>query len=85
MLTTKDLDSLIDFSKEQDGSYCDRWQFDIKKVDEQWCLFFFSEVDGKTWFIKKLKDFKDLKNVYHAITDNELQVECEHKKLAKKL
>lgn len=80
MLTTKELDSLIDFGKEKDGSYCDRWQFDIKKVDKQWCLFFFSEVDGKTWFIKKLKDLTDLKNVYQAITNDELQIEKTNKR-----
>lgn len=75
MITIKELNSLEAFGKEKDGSYCDRWQFEIKKVDKQWCLFFFSEVDGKNWFIKKLKDLADLKNVYHAITNNELQVE----------
>ena len=77
MLTTKDLKSLTEFGKEKDGSYSDRFQFDIKQVDKTWCLFFFSEVDGKTWFIKKLKDLADLKNVYHAITNQVLQIKEE--------
>ena len=75
MLTIKELNSLEAFGKEKDGSYCDRWQFEIRKVNNAWCLNFFSEVDGKTWFIKKLKDLADLKNVYRAITNNDLQVE----------
>ena len=74
MITNKDLNSLAEFGKEKDGSYSDRWQFDIKKIKKDWCLFFFYEVDGKTWFIKKLKDFNDLKNVYHAITDTKFQI-----------
>ncbi|MFV2015380.1 MAG: hypothetical protein ACC656_08135 [Candidatus Heimdallarchaeota archaeon] len=74
MLTKKDLNRLIGFGKEKDGSYSDRWQFDIKKVKKNWCLFFFSEVDGSTWFIKKLKDLNDLQNVYYAITNKQLEM-----------
>ena len=73
MITEKELDSLAAFGKEEDGSYCDRWQFSIRQDDNRTIFSLFSEVDGSTWFIKYLKDLDDLKNVYHAITDYELE------------
>ena len=73
MITEKELDSLAAFGKEEDGSYCDRWQFSIRQDDNRTIFSLFSEVDGSTWFIKYLKDLDDLKNVYHAITDKELE------------
>ena len=73
MITEKELDGLAAFGKEEDGSYCDRWQFSIRQDDNRTIFSLFSEVDGSTWFIKYLKDLDDLKNVYHAITDKELE------------
>ena len=73
MITEKELDGLAAFGKEEDGSYCDRWQFSIRQDDNRTIFSLFSEVDGSTWFIKYLKDLDDLKNVYHAITDYELE------------
>jgi hypothetical protein len=71
-LTEDDLKTLADFGKEEDGSYCDRWRFIIKNKMGVWRLYFFSEVDDCVWFIKDLRDLNDLKNVYKAITDENL-------------
>lgn len=76
MITEEQLNSLQTFGRETDGSYSDRWQFAIIKgghgYKDEWVLYFESEIDGDIWFIKVLKDFEDLKNVYKAITDKEL-------------
>ena len=85
-LTEKELNTLADFGKEEDGSYCDRWQFSIIKYGNGYAFYLFNEVDGSNRFIKKLKDFDDLKNVYKAITDKELEIttkETEQDKLIK--
>lgn len=88
MITEEQLDSLAEFGKERDGEYCDRWQFSIiaswtlfdrkypdsGAVIDGWGFYHFNEVDGSVFFIKTLKDFDDLKNVYHAITDKELVI-----------
>lgn len=74
MITEKQLDTLKTFGREEDGEYCDRWKFSIKKSEnDSWGFYFFNEVDGSLFFIKRLKDFDDLKNIYHAITDMELE------------
>ena len=76
MITDKDLDKLQKFGKESDGSYCDRWEFSIIKSNRfkgRWDLCHFCEVDGALYYIKTLKDMADLKNVYKAITDKELE------------
>lgn len=73
MITEEQLDSLLEFGKEEDGSYCDRWQFSIKKKFGKWNFYLFCEVDGALTHVKVLKDFEDLKNVYKAITDQELE------------
>ena len=78
MITEEQLDTLADFGKEKSGEYCDRWQFSIDKRNvrsrEFWVFCFFNEVDGSLYRIKELKDFDDLKNVYHAITNKELEI-----------
>jgi hypothetical protein len=76
MITEKDLDKLQTFGKETDGSYCDRWEFSIIKSNRlkgRWDLCHFCEVDGGLYYIKTLKDMADLKSVYKAITDKELE------------
>ena len=76
MITEKDLDKLQTFGKETDGSYCDRCEFSIIKSNKfkgRWDLFHFYEVDGGLYYIKTLKDMADLKSVYKAITDKELE------------
>ena len=77
MITEEQLNSLADFGKEDDGCYSDRWQFDIIKdfcgIDN-WNLYLFNEVDGSRTFIKRLKDFDDLKNVYKAINDKDIRI-----------
>jgi hypothetical protein len=75
MITDSVLEKLASFGKEEDGCYCDRWQFSIYPKNKErtaWELRFFSEWDGSTWHIKYLKDLEDLKNVYKAITNDEL-------------
>jgi len=83
MITEEELDTLDTFGRENDGCYSDRWEFAIlpsnrlsrkerKLPTTKWMLCFESEVDGALCLIKYLKDFDDLKNVYHAITDNKL-------------
>jgi len=70
------LDNLKTFGKEGEGHYSDRWQFSIiksKHPETHWNFFFFCEIDGSLYFIKRLKDMDDLKNVYKAITDKELE------------
>jgi len=43
--------------------------------DKRNCTFHaHSEVDGSTWFLKNIKDLADLKNVYEALTDQELKL-----------
>jgi len=77
MITEKELDKLHDFSKESDGSYCDRWEFSIiesNRFKGKWDFCHFCEVDGALYYIKTLKDMVDLKNVYKAITDKELKI-----------
>jgi len=73
-ITEELLKTLVEFGKEEDGSFCDRWQFTIAKrrLTGKYALYFFCEVDGQTWFIKDLKDFEDLQNVYKAITNEDL-------------
>ena len=76
MITEKDLDKLQKFGKETDGSYCDRLEFSIIKSNRfkgGWDLCHFCEVDGGLYYIKTIKDMADLKNVYKAITDKELE------------
>jgi hypothetical protein len=82
MLTEQELKGLLDFGKEEDGDYCDRWQFTIRRNPNSsvWSFYFFNEVDGELFFIKKLKDLEDLKNVYHAITNKVLAYSEEHSK-----
>lgn len=83
MITEEELDTLADFGKEKDGTYSDRWQFGIikgrYKDDKNWHLCFISEVDDSGWFIKALKDFDDLKNVYKAITNEDLKIKTNGK------
>lgn len=77
MITEEQLDTLAAFGKESDGEYCDRWEFSIIPSNEErteWGFYHFNEVDGSVFFIKKLKDFDDLKNIYHAITNKELAI-----------
>jgi len=76
MITEKDLNMLKTFEKEPDGSYCDRKEFCIvksRRFKGRWDLCFFNEVDGALYYIKTLKDIDDLRNVYKAITDKELE------------
>jgi len=76
MITDEQLKNLSAFGKESDGTYCDRWQFSIEPCNEErtlWNLVFFNEVRGSKWFIKKLKDMDDLRNVYHSITNSKLE------------
>lgn len=76
MITENELDKLQIFGKETDGSYCDRREFSIVKSNRfkgMWNLCHFCEVDGDLYYIKTLKDMADLKNVYKAITDKELE------------
>lgn len=73
-LTEKELDSLTDFYKDEDGSYSDGEDFLIRETFGVYSLNHFSKVENETWFIKNLKDLNDLKNVYHAITDKELKI-----------
>lgn len=72
MITEEQLETLKEFGKEEDGSYCDRWEFSIKKHYDDWCFWHFNEVNGELYFIKKLKSMEDLKNVYRAITNKPL-------------
>jgi hypothetical protein len=77
MITEEQLDTLAAFCKESDDSYCDRWKFSIIPSNEEkteWSFWLFSEVDGSNRFIKYLKDFDDLKNVYRAIENEELAI-----------
>ena len=78
MITEEQLETLKEFGKEEDDSYCDRWEFSIKKHFDDWCFWHFNEVNGGLYFIKKLKSMEDLKNVYKAITDKPL--EFKHKR-----
>ena len=77
MTMQEELDKLKTFGRENDGNYCDRWEFSIVKnicsKTEQWDFCHFNEVDGSLYFIKHLKDIDDLRNVYKAITDKELE------------
>ena len=74
MITEKYLNTLKTFGKEADGSYCDRWEFSIvKSWNDEWDLCHFRELDGALYYIKTLKDIADLKNVYKAIKDKELE------------
>ena len=77
MITEKDLDKLQNVGKEVDGSYCDRRQYSIVQSNRfkgKWDLCHFCEVDGALYYIKTLKDMKDVKKVYEAITDKELEL-----------
>jgi hypothetical protein len=78
-ISDKDLDSLLDFGKESDGSYCDRDRFSICHVGNETCFYLFNEVDGSEWFVKELKDFEDLKQLYKAITNKELELDVDSK------
>lgn len=78
LVTEENLSKLATFGKEEDGSYCDRWMFSIRKIGDRWSFNFFSEVDGSEYHIKYLRDMKDLKTVYKAISNNELLFKCEH-------
>jgi hypothetical protein len=75
-ISDEDLDSLLDFGKESDGSYCDRWEYSIRHVGNDTFFYLFNEVDGSERFVKILKDFDDLKQLYKAITDRELEIKC---------
>ena len=77
-ITIEELRKLKSFGQEQDGSFCDRWQFSIypiKDVNDKiikfsFCLF--DEVDGAPTRIKYVKTMKDLSTVYKAISDKEV-------------
>jgi len=73
-ITEEQLETLKEFGKEEDGSYCDRWEFSIKKYYDDWAFWHFNEVNGDLYFIKKLKSMEDLKNVYKAITNKPLKL-----------
>ena len=70
-----ELDKLETFGKEEDGTYCDRWEFSIipsRRFKGKWDFCHFNEVNGDLYYIKTLNDMDDLRNVYKAITDKEL-------------
>ena len=74
MITEEQLKTLCQFGREENGDYSDRWQFTIRLGLMFPMLYLFDEVDGNLSFIKMLKDFDDLKNVYKAITNKELEI-----------
>jgi len=77
MITEQELNTLADFGKESDGSYCDRSDYSIARVNggkSNWGLYDFDEVDGKLDLIKELTDFEDLKDTYFLVTYQELKI-----------
>jgi hypothetical protein len=71
----EEIELLETFGKEAEGHYSDRSNFTIKtslRIPGKFDLFHFEEVYGGLYFIKTLKDMDDLKNVYKAITNNDL-------------
>lgn len=77
-ITEKDLNKLTCFGRENDGSYCDRWEFSIVPIKDKdkkitkWVFCFFNEVDGSTIRIKNVKTMKELKLIYEAVSDKPL-------------
>lgn len=74
-ITEKKLDNLKSFGKEDDGTYCDRYQFSIipNKNKTSWKLYYFNEINGDLSFIKTLEDMNDLNTVYEELTKKQLQ------------
>ena len=75
MITEDDLNKLESFGRESNGDYSDRRDFSIiksKRNPGKWIFCHFCEVDGSLYTIKTLKDMDDLRNVYNAITDEDL-------------
>ena len=79
-ITEEYLNGLKTFGKEQDGTYCDRWQFSIipirnRKGDTEivkWSFCLFDEVDGDNIRVKYVETVGELQAIYKAISDEEL-------------
>ena len=79
-ITNEELQKLTCVGREQDGSYSDRWQVDIKPVYDnkkdknliKWAFCLFDETDGKTFRVKYVETMSQLKKIYEAVTDNKL-------------
>ena len=77
-ITIEKLREFKSFGQEQDGSFCDRWEFSIypiKDVNDKIIKFsfcMFDEVDGATTRVRYITTMKQLHDLYRAITDKEL-------------
>lgn len=76
-ITEKYLNSLKSIGREQDGSYSDRWHITIipdhLSNKNRWRFCIFSEVDGSNTFVKYVSTKVQLKKIYNAVTDKELE------------
>lgn len=64
------------FFKYKNGNWYDcMWEFEVSfnSYKENGKLCSHCEVDGRTWFLKYLKDVNDLKTVYEALTDKKFE------------
>lgn len=76
-INEENLDKLKSLFKYKDGNYyTNDWEYMIvlpKPGDIKARLYHHSEVDGSVWFIKRLASIEDLRAVYYAIENEELQ------------